>query len=61
MIVGQVAKFNSVLRKAYSHVLLEQMERTFDHIIYNVYGREIKPLSHYITFLILLVNFSASM
>ena len=46
MIAGQVAKFNSVLRKAYSHVLLEQMERTFDHIIYNVYGREIKPLSH---------------
>ena len=30
MIAGQVAKFNSVLRKAYSHVLLEQMERTFD-------------------------------
>jgi hypothetical protein len=61
MIEGQVGKFNGVLCKAYSHVLLEQMERTFDYIIYNVPRREIKPLSHCNTFLILLVNFSASM
>jgi hypothetical protein len=61
MIEGQVSKFNGALRKAYSYVLLEQMERTFDYIIYNVSRREIKPLSHCNTFPILLVNFSASM